>query len=301
MVQTHFCRHSTFYLFFFGVFFAFNLIVTAEVPIGRSVNLSHHTTRPLKLKILKKSFLLSNQARISLSYQSSFENLASLLPIHLEKQLISYQSQFGDVPLFKLKIKLLTPETFYQITRAPQWTNALYYKNQILIPVKEMQSPFNLLKILNHEFAHALTASLSNNNCPGWLDEGIAQLIEEQEHHLLKSVLTEWLSDKQLIDFNKLQSGFTRLPSSIIPVAYAQSLITVDFLINSGYQSQINRFLRNKRKLTNHRFWKVIGIDQRILGKQIIELVLKDRLPEEPKGLQIALNLYSPPILFDKK
>ncbi len=281
-------KHFYSLLIILGLSLCFNLKSEAQLAKYQTKKYTLSQQEPVAQEVNERSITLSNKAKLSIRYAKNYSELAGIFPEHLENQLQKYQKQFGDVPPFNLKIKLLDPTSFFKLTKAPAWTNALYYQNQILLPVRKNYSERSLLRTLNHEFAHALTASISKERCPGWLDEGIAQLVEDSEHPLLRKVLQEWLSEEPLLDLNLLQAGFTKLESNLIPIAYAQSLVILDLLIEKGHQVQINNYLKNKHKITEQAFWKTVGLSPQDIDKDIIEFLNRDL---EIKELQTAQNL----------
>lgn len=196
---------------------------------------------PLSLRGGSKLTLISPQA---------WTPLAERIRDVLEKTHDYYTSLFGEIPPITTAIRLMDEETFFLATGAPKWTNAMYYRNQIIIPLAlnteiDMEA---LRRAVKHEYTHAVIHALSNGRCPGWLDEGLAQWAEGSENPALQPALRSWVATSGAVPLDILQGGFTKLDSKIVPAAYAQSLYSAYVVMNSfGFESLREYFdrLRN--------------------------------------------------------
>ncbi len=152
---------------------------------------------------------------------------------------------FGELPPVSTTVRLMTPVAFTKLTGAPAWTNALYVRGQVLIPIDtdQLSDHSGLTRSVSHEYTHAVLSALSKGRAPGWLDEGLAQWIEGEENPILKPALRDWLSNNEPISLSLLQGGFTRLDPDMVPAAYAQSLLSATIVINTYGFSGIRRFL----------------------------------------------------------
>ena len=171
----------------------------------------------------------------------------------LSKTLINTHQKYGRL-LGELKpvttaIRLMDEETFFQTTGAPRWTNAMFYRGQIIIPLSS-DHPVdfeNLSRSIKHEYTHAIINALTGGRAPGWLDEGVAQWAEGSENPALKPALRSWLRRNEPVPLSLLQGGFTKLDSSMVPAAYAESLYATYAIINTyGFQS-IRRYFDELR------------------------------------------------------
>lgn len=151
----------------------------------------------------------------------------------------------GEIPAFSSSIRLMEEEAFFTSTGAPRWTNAMYYRGQIVIPlsISEPADEVNLSRSLRHEYTHALIHSLSGGRCPGWIDEGMAQWAEGEENPALQPALRNWLRNEPPVSFGLLQGGFTRLQPQMVPAAYAQSLFATNTLLRIHGFKTLRRYL----------------------------------------------------------
>lgn len=163
-----------------------------------------------------------------------------------------FSTLFGSIPSFSTSIRLMDPESFQITTGAPSWTNALYFRGQILIPVPESAGSDyeNMARSVRHEYLHAVINSLSGGHCPGWLDEGLAQWAEGPENPALRPALARYLATKKPVPLSLLLGGFTRLERDMVAAAYAQSLIAAQAIIDTFGFLKIRRYLDALRE--NH-------------------------------------------------
>lgn len=162
-----------------------------------------------------------------------WSDIAEIFKTKLEEYHTELEDLFGNIPAFSSTVRIMEENDFFVKTRAPRWTNALFFKNEIMIPLNKEYDFDSIQKALKHEFSHAAINSLTNGRCPGWLDEGLAQWVEGQENPALAKALENWLDEHQAIRLTLLQGGFTKLRTEMVPAAYAQSLFTVNSIISS--------------------------------------------------------------------
>lgn len=159
---------------------------------------------------------------------------------------------FQTRPEKKVILRFLSPTEFRFQTGAPEWTSAMYLRDEITIPVnaRTLGNRLELQRALRHEYVHAVVAQLSDYRCPAWMDEGLAQLIEGRPNPLLGPALRQWIADNPAMPFDWLRNGFTTMENRFVPAAYAQSLFAVRRLIHqAGFPAAVNylRYLRENK------------------------------------------------------
>ena len=161
-----------------------------------------------------------------------------------------YSNLFGQKPEKKVTIRFLSPSEFKKYTGAPAWTSAMYFNDEITIPLnpKKGINLSDLGRAIKHEYAHAVIAEISDGKCPAWLDEGVAQHLEGRTNPLLGPALRKWISDNKAMPLDWLQNGFTLLDEEIVPAAYAQSLFSTKKIINDVGFKGIGKYLKNLRE-----------------------------------------------------
>jgi len=160
---------------------------------------------------------------------------------------------FQTAPQKKVILRFLSPEEFRRQTGSPSWTSAMYFQNEITIPIDPsgLIDEIEIRRALRHEYVHAVIAELSDSKCPAWLDEGLAQLIEGKPNPLLGPALRNWMPDNEALPLSWLNYGFTTLDSSIVPVAYAQSLFAARTIVNTLGFTAIRNYLFALRQGVN--------------------------------------------------
>jgi hypothetical protein len=193
---------------------------------------------------------LSNGSKLTLISPSRWSDLAEDLAQSLHDAHDEYTALFSDIPAFKSSIRLMDEQAFYELTGAPSWTNAMFFRGEIIIPLSETQPVDleNLQRSVKHEFTHAVLSSMSGGQIPGWLDEGVAQWAEGYEHPALREALRKWLQKNEPVPLNLLQGGFTKLDPAMVPSAYAESLLASKAMIQAFGFRKIGAYLALLRK-----------------------------------------------------
>ena len=116
---------------------------------------------------------------------------------------------------------LYTREQFRDITKSPSWAAAAY-DGRIRIPVMgALRSPAELDRIVTHEYVHALVQQMYPR-VPGWLNEGLATLMEGGDRGWLTSRLR---AAGELIPLASLDQAFRTSNGEEAALAYAQSYV----------------------------------------------------------------------------
>ena len=116
---------------------------------------------------------------------------------------------------------LYTREQFRDITRSPSWA-AGAYDGRIRIPVLgALKNPAELDRIVTHEYVHALVQQMFPR-VPGWLNEGLATLLEPGDHTWLTARLR---AAGGMIPLGSLDRAFQTADGDEAVLAYAQSYV----------------------------------------------------------------------------
>ena len=224
------------------------VLIIILLPIktfGQQRSFSTVSTPRFTLNFTSKTKGLANQ-------QNNSDNLAQESLNVLNNTYEQLSNLLNKSPKRKVILNFVTPTQFTKITGAPSWTSAMYFRNEITIPLsKEARNGKDDLKrALKHEYIHAIIAELSDYGCPAWLDEGIAQLLEGPANPLLGPALRDWIKQNPAMPLNWLQDGFITLDPKLVPAAYAHSLFFSKKIIEkNGYKAISNYldYLKNKK------------------------------------------------------
>ena len=220
-----------------------------------------------------KNSVTFDTARFTLHFESternqqigglSRENIAKISLDTLNSTAEELSRIFQAKPHKKVVLRFLSPKEFRRQTGAPSWTSAMYFRDEITIPLsnREGVDVTELRRALRHEYVHAFIAELSDYNCPAWLDEGIAQLLEGQPNPLLGPALRKWVNNNSAIPLSMLKNGFTTMSKAYVPAAYAQSLFATRKIVHRLGFSSITLYLKQlgAKASENAAFVKAFG------------------------------------------
>ena len=218
-------------------------------------------------------FTVKGGTKLTIIAPQKWNPMAGRLKSSLKNTHSYFTRLFGPIPAFKTSVKLMDDEEFYRATGAPRWTNAMYYKEQIIIPLPASGkiNYSELYRSVKHEFTHAVIHSLSEGKCPGWLDEGLAQWAEGEENPALQPALLDWLQYNRPVPLNMLQGGFTKLRTNMVPAAYAQSLFAANTVIDFHGLDNIQDYFSALRLgyENSEAFERGFGISERAFEKSL--------------------------------
>ncbi len=178
---------------------------------------------------------LAGGSALTIISPERWESLGQRVAHIVEELHGEYSAVFGKIPPFVATVRLMDREAFLIKTGAPAWTNAIYYRGEIMIPLSDSEKldTLELVRAVRHEYLHAVVHSLSSGRCAGWLDEGLAQWVEGDENPALTMALSRWISSHPPVALSALQGGFTKLESQMVPAAYAQSLFSANQIVQT--------------------------------------------------------------------
>ncbi len=148
----------------------------AEDEYRRSLTLRADPAVEQKLLGLAPAF---GDVRFRIRYEGSpRESLGVAVLKILTEAYADHQKRLGFAPDSPITVVLQTDNSFFDTTRAPEWAEG-WNDGTIRIPAAGLELPNpRLQQVLRHELAHSFVASRTGNNCPIWLQEGIAQWLE---------------------------------------------------------------------------------------------------------------------------
>jgi len=122
---------------------------------------------------------------------------------------------------------------FREVIGAPDWSGGLY-DGKIRVPVAGIDGMTPQLRaVLYHEYTHVLIHSLAGKNAPLWLNEGLAQAMEElRPDH--KDQLCALSRRGELLALAKFAKSLKGLSQEEIRLAYAQSRSLVAYLLDQN-------------------------------------------------------------------
>jgi hypothetical protein len=218
---------------------------------------------------------LDGSSSIQLITTPSLSKLGTELISSIRKTHREFNDLFGGITDIHNILRLIDAEEFYAVTHLPNWTNAMFFRKQVVIPIdrsKPIDRP-ELERSLRHEYFHAITHALSAGRCPGWLDEGLAQHIEGVPQDGLWKALSGWLGNNEMVPFERLGRGFTKLPGEMVAPAYAQSLVAARMVRSQFGMGAIRVFLERLKSggKAENAFLHAFGIPPTAFHKRVEE------------------------------
>jgi hypothetical protein len=132
----------------------------------------------------------------------------------------------GAYPSDPIVVMLYTEQQFRDVTQAPTWAGGIY-DGRIRVPAAgAVQSPRLFERVLVHELAHAMIATIASRGVPTWLHEGLAQHFEGGDAAAARRRMQKF----GVIPLSYLESSFSRLTVAQATLAYDESLVVVDQL-----------------------------------------------------------------------
>ncbi|HKH75235.1 MAG TPA: hypothetical protein VKA59_27950 [Vicinamibacterales bacterium] len=162
--------------------------------------------------------------RFRVMFQGHADNvLATRATEILEAAFWRIGKALGSYPSEPVVVMLYTEQQFRDITQAPTWAGGIY-DGRIRVPAAgAVQSPQLFERVLIHELAHALIASIAPRGVPTWLHEGLAQYFEGDD----AAAARRRVDKIGVIPLQYLEGSFSQLTAAQALLAYDESLVVV--------------------------------------------------------------------------
>ena len=146
-------------------------------------------------------------------------------------------------PRHKIVVLIYSEEDFAQVRRVPDWVAGIY-DGKIRVPFPINPTAQATVKpTLYHEYTHALIHDMTNNRCPVWLNEGIAEYQEAKLRPASLNGLRAAVRNDRLVPLVNLDAGFKSPDPETAALAYQQSYSIVYFLAKKYGFFRIRRTL----------------------------------------------------------
>lgn len=186
----------------------------------------------------ERDFLTAGNPRFELAYDGQFPELLAAEADLLERLDRAYQEfgeRFGAFPLEqqRLRVVLYRASDFARLTGLGHWAGGVF-DGTIRVPIGPSGLDPRLDGVLRHELCHAFVQRLAGGNCPAWLNEGLAQVLEDEARAGVRAAgAREALLGVQAPQLTDLTGAFVRLGDEVrIREAYRWSLAFVQGLVH---------------------------------------------------------------------
>ena len=155
-------------------------------------------------------------------------------------------SDFAYWPSRKVVVLVYSAEQFRRLRQdTPDWI-AGQYDGKIRVPLPGPSlDPQTVHRTLVHEYTHALVHAVTNNRCPTWLNEGLAEYEAWKDQAPPWRFLRPARAQQRLIPWTDLSAQFsTELSQQNVLLAYEQSQSIVRYLVERYGFWKIRRVLK---------------------------------------------------------
>jgi tetratricopeptide (TPR) repeat protein len=161
----------------------------------------------------------------------------------LEMHFSAIESELNYSPPDSIGVILYTQEAFADITKAPGWVGALN-DGRIRVPVQGLTGvDQELSRILKHELTHSFVGQKTHGHAPTWVQEGLAQWMEGQRSSENGAMLAQIYSGGHAASLARLEGSWMGLSGDAARYAYAWALANVEYIVQSGGMSDMERIL----------------------------------------------------------
>lgn len=191
-------------------------------------------------------FQRQESSHFAVRYEGKMES--ELLARDILQTLETHYNELGSeldlYPRETVTVVIYGKQPFFDVTQAPKWSRGLN-DGTLRIPVEGLRSMTpELSRVLKHELTHSFLTLLTYGRCPGWLHEGMAQLLEPAELGLRGRLLSAAFSKGQYVPLQQLRGSFTGYNGDQARMAYAESLAVVEYVRSRYGLSALQQILK---------------------------------------------------------
>ena len=139
-------------------------------------------------------------------------------------------SDFSYYPVARIPVILYTRKDYRSVAAVPEWSGGSY-DGKVRLPIGGATEVTPVLRgVLFHEYTHVVVVEITKENCPTWLNEGLAEYEGRKEYSLPTSELEKAAKSDGFIPFANLGKSLSSLNPREAALAYQQSYSLVSFM-----------------------------------------------------------------------
>jgi hypothetical protein len=216
------------------------------------------------------------EAQFRLRYDGGVnEPLGTAVMAALSQAYSEYAARLGFHPEEPVRVTLQMTAGISD-GRAPEWADG-WNDGSIRVPVQGLDRPTpRLLRVLRHELAHSFVTARTGNNCPTWLQEGIAQWLEGGDPARDDGQLAPLARAGRIQSLLTLEGPFRGLGEAEANLVYAQSLSAVNHILRKSGEPALIRLL--------------LALGDRLPSEEALPVALGQSYPEFQKSWEQSLR-----------
>lgn len=182
-------------------------------------------------------FIISSRLKLSDNFLKMTEDI-------LEAAYRELGDTFSCFPSDKIEVIIISADHDRPFRHLPSWARGVYDGRITIQAINETRNFDSLKLTIAHEYTHHLVSILSNDRCPTWLNEGLAQLAEGRNLRLVTTCNA--FADLPENGFLRLDTlDFQKMTKKDVECFYALSLVTTDKLVKDHGMRIIKQILRS--------------------------------------------------------
>jgi hypothetical protein len=149
--------------------------------LGPSDRLRRKVLRAQRELHVGRDYELELSTHFNLRFDGEVDpGLSEAVLAYLEEQYWVIADAFDHSPRQPITVLLYPRQEFRDVTESPEWVGGLY-DGKIRVPLGGLDRLNPVARnVLVHELTHAFVHSKTRANCPRWLHEGLAQIMERR-------------------------------------------------------------------------------------------------------------------------
>lgn len=224
----------------------------AIIALKRSLELRPDSTVEDVLKKAQRELAAEGDFSEESSSHFALRYEGGKAPAELRRQILqTLERHFDDLsrdlnflPREIIPVVLYNDKQYFDVTQAPSWAGALY-DGKLRMPISGLSAITpEVSRALKHELTHSFISAITKGRCPTWLNEGVAQLEEPRSARAQGSRLASLYVSQHNIPLNELEGAFTKFSSDEAQIAYAQSLIAIEYIRDTYGMSALADILK---------------------------------------------------------
>jgi tetratricopeptide (TPR) repeat protein len=186
----------------------------------------------------------NESSHFTLRYSGASEPSLARGVLHtLERHYGAIESELSYSPPDSIGVILYTQQAFADITQVPGWVGALN-DGRIRVPVQGLSDVTpELSRVLKHELTHSFVGQKTLGRAPTWVQEGLAQWMEGKRSDLNAAALIAIYKSDPALGLKHFEGDWMKLSNADATAAYAWALANLEYIIQSGGMSDVDRIL----------------------------------------------------------